>query len=116
MLDKLIAAALTRPSMAHRALREEIERLRAGGYLSETELEELARDAASRLSERLTEARTAVAPLVVGLGDSVRAALDVPSRSEILALTEELRRARGERGAAPQAPPAEPTDGAARDD
>ncbi len=96
MLEKLIAAALTRPALAHRVLRDELDRLREGGYLSEQELDGLRRETLEKLSERLEQARVAVSPLVSGLGESLREALDIPSRSEVRALTEELRRRRAD--------------------
>ena len=45
------------------------------------------------LDEQAQKARTSVAPLFKGLLSTLREVLDVPSRSEILALTEALKRA-----------------------
>ena len=104
MIEKLLAAALTRPSLARRALRDEVDRLRRGGYLPEDDLEALAGDAAQQLGERIEEARATVGPLLTGAAASLREALDLPSRAEVLALTEELRRAREARGEEPAAP------------
>lgn len=95
MIDKLLAAALTRPSLARKALRDEVDRLREGGYLPQEELDALASEAAEQLGRRLEDARATVGPLLVGAAASLREALDIPSRAEVLALTEELRRARG---------------------
>jgi hypothetical protein len=85
-------------------LEQELERLSAGGYLSREDLDRVRAEA----SQHVEAAAGTVGVGLDGLASSLRQVLDLPSRSEILALTEELRLAREAReasggGAAPGA-------------
>ena len=103
VIEKLIASLMARQSFS-RVAREEFDRLQAGGYLNHSELEKLAKDLQTKLGDQAESARGAlqplVQPLVAGIGQSLREALDIPSRSEILELTRALRAARGGASAA----------------
>lgn len=100
MLEKLVLAAC-RPSVLRTLVRDELKRLEEGGYVDAADIERAASDGLSALEGRVEQARSALGPAVTGLGRSMREALDIPSRTEVLALTEELRRARAaERAAA----------------
>ena len=70
---------------------QELERLKAKGYISE-DPEALAAEVLKQLEGRAEQARSTVSPLLQGLGSTLREAMDSPSRSEILALKEALER------------------------
>lgn len=93
MIEKLIASLMARPSLSSVA-RDEFERLKAGGYLDQAELERLAKDLQSKLGGQAEAAKGTLQPLVQGIGQSLREALDIPSRREILELTQALRAAK----------------------
>lgn len=99
MLDKLVQAAL-RPSMISRVVTDELERLEKGGFLAAGDVEKLSAEARKVLEERVEHTRTSVAPLLANLASGLREALDLPSRAEVLALTEALRRAQADADAA----------------
>lgn len=96
MLDKLVLAAFGRTSL-ERVVRQELERLEQGGFLPREELERLSAECTAALAGQVERARglvgPAVGPVLGELAARVREALDVPSRAEVVALTEALRRA-----------------------
>ncbi|MCO5164935.1 MAG: hypothetical protein M9894_01010 [Planctomycetes bacterium] len=104
MLDKLVLAAFGRTSL-ERVVRQELERLEKGGFLPREELERLSAECTAALAGQVERARglvePALGPVLGDLAARVREALDVPSRAEVVALTEALRRA--ERPGAPDA-------------
>ncbi len=96
MLDKLVLAALGRTTALRSIVKEELARLQEGGYLSGEEFEQLSTQCLSTLETQIGKAQKVASPLVSGLGKSVRHAFDLPSASEIRALTEALQRSRTE--------------------
>ncbi|RMG09176.1 MAG: hypothetical protein D6731_20270 [Planctomycetota bacterium] len=98
MLEDLLLS-LGRAETIESALRAELERLQREGYLDEVP-EGVWDELRGRLEGRAERARQRVKPLVEALGASLRAALDLPSRSDIVALTEALERAEATRAAA----------------
>ncbi len=104
MLEKLVQAALARPAVLTRAVEDELARLETGGYLKREELEKLTAECVGALQQQLERAKSTTLPLVAGLGATLREALDIPSRAEIVALTEALRRAEAARNG-PGSPP-----------
>ena len=90
MLDKWLTALL-KPDLAPNLLKEELDRLQAGGYLSAEDVDRLYRECSASLTEGAERTRRAILPLLEAAGSTVRGALDLPSRSEIVALTEALR-------------------------
>jgi hypothetical protein len=107
VLDKLVEAAL-RPSAITQVVTDELRRLEKGGFLSAADVEKLAAEAKAVLGEKVEHTRATVLPLLGGVASSLREALDLPSRAEVLALTEALRRAEASRaeGARSGTPPA----------
>lgn len=101
MLEKLVFAALGKDTL-EQVVRRELERLEQGGFVDKEQLERLSEECLKALEGRVERARTAVGPLLGDLAARVREALDLPSRAEVLALTEALKRA--ERDAAAQQP------------
>lgn len=95
VLDKLVQAAL-RPSMISRVVTDELERLEKGGFLTAADVEKLSAEARKVLEERVEHTKTSVAPVLAHLASGLREALDLPSRAEVLALTEALNAARGQ--------------------
>ncbi len=92
MLEKLVFAALGR-STVEQVVREELERLEQGGFVDRQQLEQLSGECLKALEGRVDRARGAVGPVLGDLAARVREALDIPSRAEVVALTEALRRA-----------------------
>lgn len=90
VLNKLIASVL-RPEYTRDLIEGELQRLADGGYLRPEELQELTQECIQALGERVDQARATVVPLMQGVTATVREALDIPSRAEVLALTEALR-------------------------
>lgn len=102
MLEKLVFAALGK-STVEQVVRQELERLEQGGFVDKAQLEQLSEECLKALEGRVERARGVVGPVLGDLAARMREALDIPSRAEVLALTEALRRA--ERPAAdPPAP------------
>ncbi len=91
MLEDVLVSVLGRQEQLKTLVRGELERLVGKGYL-EGNPEDLATEVLGKLEERAETARERTLPLLKGLGDSLRRALDIPSRAEILALTEALSR------------------------
>lgn len=107
MLEKLFAAAFAPQGAVRSFVHDELERLTKGGYLpAATDVERLTEEALSGLAERSQGARETLSPLLRGAAGALREALDIPSRTEVLALTEALRRAQAqqEAGAGGDAP------------
>lgn len=107
MLDKLVFGMLGKNGV-ERFVRQELERLQQGGFLEKEELERLSAECLSALEGRLDKASKVIGPALGGLAAQVREALDIPSRAEVIALTEALARAErarteGKAGPAPQA-------------
>lgn len=106
MLEKLVLAALGKDAI-ERLVRQELERLEQGGFLKRAELERLSAECLGALASRAAEAKGTIAPIVSPLvgavASQVREAMDLPSRAEVLALTEALSRA--ERPSAPAPSP-----------
>lgn len=96
MIEDLLFSALGQNERMKEFVTGEISRLKAKGYVGEDSKELLA-EVLGRLEDQASKARSSVGPLLQGLGSTLREALDVPSRAEILALTEALNRAE-ERG------------------
>lgn len=92
MLEKLVLAALGNDTV-ERLVRQELERLEKGGFLQRAELERLSAECLGALASRAEQARSTIAPVVGNLAVHMRQALDLPSRAEVLALTEALARA-----------------------
>jgi hypothetical protein len=92
MIEDLLFSALGQNERMKEFVTNEISRLMAKGYVGD-DSQELVADVLKRLEDQAEKARTNVGPLLKGLGSTLRDALDVPSRSEILALTEALKRA-----------------------
>lgn len=104
MLEKLVFAALGKGTL-EQVVRQELERLEQGGFVGREELERLSRECVEALQGRVERARGVVGPVLGDLGARVREALDLPSRAEVLALTEALKHAPAG-DAAPAAPEA----------
>ena len=93
MLDKLLAAGLGRPDFIKNLLADELSRLQQGGYGDASELKQLVEERLATLEGQAEQVRGLMLPLLSGVGRSVRESLDLPSRAEILALTQALQEA-----------------------
>lgn len=91
MLEDVFLTVLNRQGQLKSLVQGEIERLKEKGYLTE-DPEALAAEFLERIEEHASKARETTVPLLKGLGDTLRQALDIPSRTEILALTQALER------------------------
>jgi len=116
VLENLVSALMARSNLARDAVRNELGRLQREGYLDEAEAKRLLEEGLEALGERLEAARAQVEPALGELGGEVgrrlRDALDLPSRAEVVALTEALRAAQSR-----ESPPsADPTTTPAGDD
>lgn len=98
MLDKLVFSALGK-SGVERFVREELERLQQGGFLRKEDLDRLSTECLGALEGRFDRVQKTVGPVLGGLAAQVREALDIPSRAEVIALTEALARAERDRTA-----------------
>lgn len=98
MLDKLVFSALGK-SGVERFVREELERLQQGGFLGKEDLERLSAECLGALEGRFSRVQQSFGPVLGGLAAQVREALDIPSRAEVIALTEALARAERDRTA-----------------
>jgi hypothetical protein len=103
MLDKLVLAAFSKTTV-ERLVRQELERLEAGGFVQRDELERLTAECLDALGGKVERARQLVTPVLGGLAAQVREALDLPSRAEVRALTDALARAEKAAGAAAGTP------------
>ncbi|MCA8925890.1 MAG: hypothetical protein KDD82_29050 [Planctomycetes bacterium] len=103
MLDQILIGALGRSETLRSLVEGELQRLSEEGFLSAADVAELRDAHAQRLRELAAGAGGQASQALRGLGSSLRAALDLPSRAEVLALTEELRlaRARAAEGPSP---------------
>lgn len=94
MLERILIGALARSETLRSLVEGELERLSEQGFLSLEDAAELKGEHAKRLQELASGASGHASLALQGLGAGLRAALDIPSRAEIQALTEELRLAR----------------------
>ena len=92
MLEDMIFGVLAKTRRVPAAVRRELERLEAGGFVGAEEVERLSAEFSERWADSLKSLPT---PSLRGLGRQLREVLDLPSREELEALREELRRARG---------------------
>lgn len=112
MIEQFVAAAMGRTGSIRSVVQKELQRLRERGYITEDPAE-LTGELMAKLEGQAEQARETVVPLLSGLVGSVREALDLPSRTEVLALTKALERAEAARV---DAEPAEPGAAAAESD
>jgi hypothetical protein len=103
MFEQFVAAALGRTGSIRTVVQQELERLRERGYITE-DPGELTGELLGKLEGQAEQARQTVGPLILGLGSSLRDALDLPSRAEVLALTRALERAEAARADGDEAP------------
>ena len=94
MLERILIGALARSETLRSLVEGELQRLSEEGFLSAADVEELKVEHGKRLQELASSAGGHATQAISGLGAGLRAALDLPSRAEIQALTEELRLAR----------------------
>ncbi|MEZ6187380.1 MAG: hypothetical protein R3F62_20510 [Planctomycetota bacterium] len=94
MLDPFLTRALAKSSALRAVVEGELARLAGEGFLSAEDAEALRSEHAERLRELTEGAGEQASALLSGLASGLRQALDLPSRAEVVALTEELRQAR----------------------
>lgn len=94
MLDKLLAAGLGQPDFIKNLLADELSRLEKGGYGDTSDLAKMVEERLAALGGQADQVRGVMAPLLSGVGRSVLEAMDLPSRTEILALTQALQEAK----------------------
>ena len=94
MLERILIGALARSETLRSLVEGELERLSEQGFLSPEDAAELKGEHTKRLQELASGASGHATQALQGLGAGLRAALDIPSRAEVQALTEELRLAR----------------------